>query len=113
MSYNNNLRRQSVRCLGGKEGQGLGTKPASRGTQDSTTLTGWCWTKWSGEGKMIALLVSEFANLQTEVFRHFPKTGIFQKFPLSSVREALYPCRYCTFCSIPEDISGIFRRFIP
>jgi hypothetical protein len=80
--YNNNLRRQSVRHLGlgGKEGQGLGPKPVGRGTQDSTTLTGWCRTKWSGEGKMIAFLVWKFANLGTEVFLHFPET---RKFPFA------------------------------
>ncbi len=79
-------------------------------TQDSATLTGWRRTKRSGEGKMIAPYGPGISLLRYLNFPTFFEIPEFS-WDLHDQSEEFLSYAGILHSSVPEDISGIFRRF--
>jgi hypothetical protein len=80
-------------------------------TQDSATLTGWRWTKRSGEGKMIALY-----GLGISLLRYLNFPELFEIREFSGDLHDHQLGEFLSYAgilhsSMPKDIFGIFRRF--
>ena len=79
-------------------------------TQDSVTLTGWRRTKRSGEGKMIALYGPGISLLRYLNFPTFFEIPEFSWDLHDHQSEEFFSYAGILHSSVPEDISGIFRR---
>ncbi len=80
-------------------------------TQDSATLTGWRRTKRSGKGKMIALYGPGISLLRYQKFPAFFESPEFSWDLHDHQSEEFLSYAGILHSSVPEDISGILRRF--